>query len=77
MPKPLRCREMLRRLRAHDKRFEISLERGKGSHRMVVLATTDGVKHYPFPCHDDGTEIGRHYLRDIIRYFEPQEDIFD
>src|ERR1700682_2320677 len=39
MPKPLRCREMLKRLRAEDKRFGIAAERGKGSHRMVVLTT--------------------------------------
>ena len=44
---------------------------------MVVLATEKGVKHYPFPCHDDGTEIGRHYLRDIIRYFGLPVDLFD
>ena len=44
---------------------------------MVVLATENGVKHYPFPCHDDGTEIGRHYLRDIIRYFGLPADLFD
>ena len=44
---------------------------------MVVLETEEGVKHYPFPCHDDGSEIGRHYLRDIIRRFELPSDIFD
>src|SRR5882724_9017445 len=26
---------------------------GKGSHRMLAL----GVSHYPFPCHDEGSEI--------------------
>ena len=44
---------------------------------MVVLTTEDGVKHYPFPCHDDGAEIGRSYLRDIINYFGLPSDIFD
>lgn len=66
MPRLLRCREMLKRLRAVDKRFTVSVERGKGSHRMVVLTTDEGVEHYPFPCHNDGAQIGRNYLRDII-----------
>jgi hypothetical protein len=44
---------------------------------MVVHTSDIGVRHYPFPCHDDGTEIGRHYLRDIIRYFGLPPDIFD
>lgn len=68
---------MLKRLRRVDKRFEVWEDRGKGSHRMVVLATEGGVKHYPFPCHDEGTEIGRHYLHDIIRYFGLPGDVFD
>jgi hypothetical protein len=68
---------MLKRLRTVDKRFSVSRQRGKGSHRMVVLTTPNGVSHYPFPCHDDGTEIGRNYLRDIINYFNLPPDIFD
>jgi len=68
---------MLKRLRAVDKRFTVSLQRGKGSHRMVVLTTDEGVRHYPFPCHDDGAEIDRRYLRDIIHYFGLPTDIFD
>ena len=45
---------------------------------MVVLTTDDGTRHYPFPCHNDGAQIGlRTYLRDIIRYFNLPNDIFD
>jgi hypothetical protein len=77
MPKPLRCREMLKRLHGVDTRFTISVRRGKGSHRMVVLTTSSGVAHYPFPCHNDGAEIGKNYLRDIIKYFGLPSDIFD
>lgn len=77
MPKPLRCREMLKRLRGEDKRFSVSVERGKGSHRMVVLTTDTGSRHYPFPCHNDGADIDRKYLRDIISYFDLPSDIFD
>jgi hypothetical protein len=68
---------MLLRLRRVDKRFTIARDRGKGSHRMVVLTTDERVRHYPFPCHDDGALIGRPYLRDIIRYFGLPDDIFD
>src|SRR5258705_2978 len=57
---------MLKRLRAVDKRFSVSVERGKGSHRMVVLTTEDSVTHYPFPCYNDGAEINRRYLRVFI-----------
>lgn len=68
---------MLKRLRAEDRRFSVAVDRGKGSHRMVVLTTDTGVRHYPFPCHDDGSAIARCYLRDIIRYFNLPSDIFD
>ena len=68
---------MLKRLRAHDKRFSVAVDRGKGSHRMVVRTTDTGVRHYPFPCHDEGSEILPCYLRDIIRYFDLPRDIFD
>ena len=44
---------------------------------MVVLTTNEGVRHYPFPCHDDGAEIDGHYLRDIINYFGLPSDTFD
>jgi hypothetical protein len=44
---------------------------------MLVLPTDSSEKHYPFPCHDEGSEIGRHYLRDIIRYFGLPSDIFE
>ncbi len=77
VPKLLRCREMLKRLRTVDKRFQVWVDRGKGSHRMVTLTTDDGARHYPFPCHNDGAQIDRRYLRDIIRYFDLPDDIFD
>jgi hypothetical protein len=68
---------MLKRLHTVDKRFEVWADRGKGGHRMLVLQTKDGTKHYPFPCHNEGAEIARHYLRDIIRYFDLPEHLFD
>jgi hypothetical protein len=68
---------MLKRLRTIDKRFEVWVDRGKGSHRMIVLETGATKKHYPFPCHDDGTEIAPHYLRDILKYFDLPRDLFD
>jgi hypothetical protein len=73
VPKPLRCREMLKRLHAVDKTFTVFVNRGKGSHRMLAL----GANHYPFPCHDEGSEIDRRYLRDVIRKFNLPSDIFD
>ncbi len=56
-----------------NKDFRIFVNRGKGSHRMLAL----GDKHAPFDCHDQGTEIKKCYLRDIIRFFDLPEDIFD
>lgn len=64
---------MLKRLHTVDKRFEVWLDRGKGSHRVLAL----GEKHYPFPCHNDGAEIARHYLRDILKFFDLPRDLFD
>ena len=68
---------MLKRLRTVDKRFKIVLDRGKGSHRMLVRPTDTGERHYPFPCHSDGAEIGKNYLRDILRFFALPPDLFD
>ena len=68
---------MLKRLRSVDKRFTVIRDRGKGSHRMVALTTESGVRHYPFPCHSDGAEIARPYLRDILKYFNLPDDLFD
>jgi len=64
---------MLKRLRKVDKGFTVFVNRGKGSHRMLAL----GANHYPFPCHDDGSEIHPRYLHDIIRRFQLPPDIFD
>ena len=64
---------MLKRLHGVDKAFAVFKNRGKGSHRMLAL----GANHYPFPCHDDGSEISPRYLRDIIRKFALPQDIFD
>jgi len=64
---------MLKRLHSVDKEFQIWVDRGKGSHRMAAL----GKNSYPFPCHNDGSEISPRYLRDIIRRFNLPPDIFD
>ena len=77
MPKSLRCRELLKRVRQVDRRFVVAVNRGKGSHRMLILETEAGKRHYPFPCHNDGAEIGKHYLKDIIAYFDLPAGIFD
>ena len=51
-------RYVVGRLRKHDSRFEIHIQRGKGSHRMIYHPDVEGNKrHYPLPHHGPRTAI--------------------
>ena len=61
-------RELIRKLCNHDPRFQVFVDRGKGSHRMIAHAGTN--VHYPIKYHGDKTEYPSGVLRDIDRFFE-------
>ncbi|MXY52673.1 MAG: type II toxin-antitoxin system HicA family toxin [Gammaproteobacteria bacterium] len=71
-------RDVVAILQRHDRRFEVHLKRGKGSHRMLMHPDVQGRKrHYPVPYHGAKTPIAPGMLREIVRVFELPEDLFD
>lgn len=71
-------RYIVGRLRKHDSRFEIHVQRGKGGHRMVFHPDVEGSKrHYPLPYHGSKTRIAPGMQKDLVRIFQLPEDIFD
>lgn len=66
----------MKRLRAHDKRFEVLTRQGKGSHRMIYHPDILGRPvSFPLKCHGEGQEIKTHYIRDLIRAFQLPEGV--
>ncbi|MEC9361897.1 MAG: type II toxin-antitoxin system HicA family toxin [Pseudomonadota bacterium] len=75
--KTYKYREVLRKLKQHDKRFEEYVQRGKGSHRMLYHPDVLGrPASYPIPCHGGGDDVRDVYLRAIIRRFNLPADFF-
>lgn len=77
MPRPLRTREVLERLRKHDKRFEFFSDQGKGSHLMIRHPDIDG-KAAAAPCpNHKGEDVSIGVLSSLIRRFRLPKRIFD
>ncbi|MDP3859024.1 MAG: type II toxin-antitoxin system HicA family toxin [Stagnimonas sp.] len=75
--KRYKYREVLRLLKAYDKRFQEWRERGKGSHRMIYHPDVLGSPaSYPIPAHSDGDEINPVYLKGIVRRFNLPAEFF-
>jgi hypothetical protein len=78
MPKPLKYRKLLKKLREHDKRFVEFTNRGKGSERILFHPDINGrSESYPIKCHGEGTEIGQGTLSALIRRFSLPRGFFD
>lgn len=78
MPKPHKYREFLKKLRKYDSQFEEHVNEGKGSHRVIFHPDIEGqVAHYPVKHHGSGTELGKGYLKSVIRRFNLPNDFFD
>lgn len=74
--KPYKFRKPIQLLQRYDKRFEVFADRGKGSHRMIYHPDINGSPvSYPVRCHGEGDEIGKHYIKDIIRAFNLPVDL--
>jgi len=77
MPKPLKTREVLDRLRNHDKRFQVFTNRGKGSHIMIAHPDIDG-KSAAAPCpNHKSKDVSIGVLKSLIRRFRLPRRIFD
>ena len=71
MPRTLKYRELVSRLRDHDSRFEFFERRGKGSERMIYHPDVDGrSESFPVKCHGEGTELRKGVLSAIRRRFK-------
>lgn len=71
MPKIYTYRELIKKLRKIDKRFEVFENRAKGSERMIFHPDIDGSpQSYPVKCHGENTEIRKGTLADIKRRFK-------
>ena len=78
MSKPKTYRQVLRKLRKHDPRFEEWIHRGKGSERIIHHPNINGrAESYPLKCHGRGTVIGKGTLSALIRRFNLGTGFFD
>jgi hypothetical protein len=78
MARPHKYREVLKKLRTHDKRFQEWKRRGKGSERILFHPDIKGRKEsYPIKCHGEGTEIRVGSLIALINRFDLPTDFFD
>ncbi|HEY3762283.1 MAG TPA: type II toxin-antitoxin system HicA family toxin [Verrucomicrobiae bacterium] len=76
MPKPKRADDVFRILKEHDSQFQIFVNKGKGSHRMIFHPNIDGERRsFPIPYHK-GKDLQKGYLRAMIRRFNLPNDIF-
>jgi predicted RNA binding protein YcfA (HicA-like mRNA interferase family) len=72
-PKPLKYRQLVRKLRKYGIRVIIS--RAKGSHRMLYQDST--TLNYPITCHSENEEYSKPVIKAIARRFSiPEHEIF-
>ena len=77
MPKTYSYRQLLKKLREHDSRFEEHVRRGKGSERMIYRPDVDGrPESYPLTCHSEGADVRPGHLGAIRRRFRLPRDLF-
>jgi predicted RNA binding protein YcfA (HicA-like mRNA interferase family) len=75
--KTYKFREIAKKLKKHDKQFQVWTQRGKGSHRVIYHPDIQGHPvAYPIPCHNEGSDIKASYLKAIVRRFDLPEDFF-
>lgn len=76
--KTLSYRQLQKRLKAHDSRFQFLDSKGKGSHRAIVHPDIDGQQVlFTLPVHGEGADIKKHYIPPLRRIFKLPKDFFD
>lgn len=77
MPKAYKVRELVKKLKRHDKGFEIWPGRGKGSHRILYHPDVNGEPmSYTLPCHNEGADIQQVHINYIRKRFRLPPDFF-
>ena len=70
-------RELVKKLKKHDKKFEIWENRGKGSEHIIYHPNVNGrAESYPIKHHGDGTEIKIGHYPAICRRFGLPKNFF-
>jgi|GEM_PF-659315 len=68
--KPYKYRDLIKKMKKYDNRFDVYVDRGKGSHRMIYHPDVNGKSaSFPIICHSEGSEINKSYIAAIIRRF--------
>jgi predicted RNA binding protein YcfA (HicA-like mRNA interferase family) len=76
MGKPRTYREVVKILRRYDPRFEVLLDRGKGSERVIYHPDINGrPASIPVKCHGEGTELRKGIISAILRRFNLPKDL--
>jgi hypothetical protein len=76
MAKPYKFRELVQTLRQYDSRFEFSINRAKGSERMIYHPSINGrPAAFPVKCHGENTELRKGVISGIIRRFNLPRDL--
>jgi len=76
--KVYKYRELVKKLKKHDKKFQFLKNRGKGSERQIYHPDINGrSESFPIKCHGDNTEIRKGYYPSLIRRFDLPSDFFD
>jgi predicted RNA binding protein YcfA (HicA-like mRNA interferase family) len=65
--RPLKYRELRQLLAAFGIGENVS--RGKGSHRMFSGVVDGQERRYPVPCHNEGDELAKQYVKAVRRAF--------
>jgi hypothetical protein len=76
MAKPYKFRKLVKKLKKHDPRFEIYVNRGKGSERIIYHPDVNGrPASHPVKCHGENTELRKGVISSIIRRFDLPKDL--
>ena len=77
MAKTYSYRELVRKLHEHDPRFEVYMNRAKGSERMLYHPDVNGrAESYPLKCHGEGGDVRKGHLAAIRKRFRLPRDFF-
>lgn len=76
MAKPYKFRELVKALKKYDRRFEVFVNRGKGSERIIYHPDVNGrPESHPVKCHGQNTELRKGVVSSIIRRFDLPKDL--
>ena len=70
-------RELIKKLKKHDSKFEVYTNKGKGSERQIFHPNINGrPESYPIKCHGEGTVIRKGHYAAIARRFNLPKNFF-